>query len=113
MLWLIVSLPHTVYRSIGATILLAAAQSAFVNQIVVKLRSTAPNVDAGRVTGTGATELHHTFSGADLDGVVRAYAWGIRVVFLMTLASCILTIPFAICNKWTNVNAKKATPSKA
>ncbi|KAJ3472460.1 hypothetical protein NLG97_g10971 [Lecanicillium saksenae] len=101
------------YRSMGATLMLAAGQSAFVNQIVVKLRTTAPNLDPGRVTGTGATELHHIFSGADLDGVVRAYAWGIKVVFLITLACCILTVPFALCNKWTNVNAKKAKPSKA
>lgn len=97
----------------GATLMLAVGQSAFVNQIVVKLRSTAPNVDPSSVTGTGATELHQVFSGANSDGVERAYAWGIQVVFLITLACCILTIPFALCNKWTKVNAKNTTPSKA
>ncbi|MBE3048439.1 hypothetical protein IMZ48_39240 [Candidatus Bathyarchaeota archaeon] len=87
--------------------MLSAAQSGFVNQIVRKLASTAPSVDPALVTGTGATDVHRLFSGAELDGVVRAYAWGIRVVFAITIAACGLTVPFSLCNTWANVNAKK------
>ncbi|KAJ5433840.1 Major facilitator superfamily domain general substrate transporter [Penicillium cf. griseofulvum] len=94
-------------RSVGGTLLLSAAQSGFVNQIVHKLASTAPSVDPELVTGTGATDVHRLFSGAELDGVIRAYAWGIKVVFAITIAACGLTVPFSLCNKWTNVNAKK------
>jgi hypothetical protein len=93
--------------------LLSAAQSGFVNQIVHKLAETAPTVNPALVTGSGATDVHRIFSGAELDGVVRAYAWGIKVVFAITLAACGLTVPFSLCNKWTNVNAKKASISKA
>lgn len=53
------------------------------------------------------TDVHRLFSGAELDGVLRAYAWGIKVVFAITIAACGLTVPFSLCNKWTNVNAKK------
>lgn len=78
-----------------------------------KLASTAPGVNPDLVTGTGATEVHRLFSGAELDGVVRAYAWGIKVVFAITIAACGLTVPFGLCNKWTNVNAKKQSASNA
>lgn len=87
--------------------MLAAAQSGFVNQIVHKLANTAPNVNPALVAGTGATDVHRLFSGAELDAVVRAYAWGIKVVFALTIAACGLTVPFSLCNKWANVNAKK------
>ncbi|OQD93527.1 hypothetical protein PENSOL_c032G03845 [Penicillium solitum] len=99
-------------RSVGGTILLSAAQSGFVNQIVQKLATTAPSVDPALVTGTGATDVHRLFSGAELDGVLRAYAWGIKVVFAITIATC-LTVPFSLCNKWTNVNAKKPSGGSA
>lgn len=93
--------------------MLAAAQSGFVNQIVHKLANTAPSVNPALVTGTGATEVHRLFSGAELDGVVRAYAWGIKVVFAITIAACGLTVPFSLCNKWANVNAKKPSDGSA
>lgn len=93
--------------------MLAAAQSGFVNQIVHKLATTAPSVDPALVTGIGATDVHRLFSGAELDGVVQAYAWGIRVVFAITLVACGLTVPFSLCNKWAKINAKKPTVSKA
>jgi hypothetical protein len=93
--------------------LLAAAQSGFVNQIVHKLANSAPSVNPALVTGTGATAVHRLFSGAELDGVVRAYVWGIKVVFAITIAACGLTVPFSLCNKWTNVNAKKPSDGTA
>ncbi|KAJ6784155.1 hypothetical protein PWT90_04185 [Aphanocladium album] len=94
------------YRSVGGTLSLAAAQSGFVNQLVHKLAETAPNVNPTFVTATGATEVHRIFAGAELDGVLRGYAWGIKVVFAITIATCGLALPFSLCNRWTNVNAK-------
>ena len=93
--------------------MLAAAQSGFVNQIVHKLASTAPNVNPALVAGTGATDVHQLFSGTELDAVVRAYAWGIKVVFALTIAACGLTVPFSLCNKWANVNAKEPSGGSA
>ncbi|KAJ2977175.1 hypothetical protein NQ176_g4522 [Zarea fungicola] len=95
------------------TAIIILAQSSFVNQLVHRLATTAPGVDPNKVTGNGATEVHKLFSGAELDGVMHAYSWGIKVVFAMTITACGLTIPFSLCNKWANVNAKKASPSKA
>jgi hypothetical protein len=91
--------------------LLSAAQSGFVNQLVHKLRKTAPSVDPAIVTATGATELHRMFSGADLDGVIHAYAWGIKVAFAITIAGCGITVLFSVCGKWTNINKKEKVKS--
>jgi hypothetical protein len=80
---------------------------------VHQLANTAPNVNPALVTGNGATDVHRLFSGAELEGVVRAYAWGIKVVFALTIAACGLTVPFSLCNKWANVNAKKPSGGSA
>lgn len=100
----------TVFRSIGATFLLAVAQSGFDNQLVHKLASTAPSVDPALVTATGATSLRQTFSGAELDGVISAYAWGIKTPFAITIAACGITAATSLCTKWTNLNTEVSNP---
>ncbi|KAK9249700.1 major facilitator superfamily domain, general substrate transporter [Lipomyces tetrasporus] len=101
------------YRSLGGTLMIATAQSSFVNQIVHKLATTAPSVNPALVTGTGATELNQIFSGAELNGVLRAYAWGIKVVFAITIGACGITVPVSLFSKWTNINAKKPSSGGA
>ncbi|KAH7079834.1 major facilitator superfamily domain-containing protein [Paraphoma chrysanthemicola] len=96
-------------RSIGATFMIAAAQSGFTNQLLQKLVSTAPNVDGDLITSTGATALRQIFQGADLDGVVRAYAWGIKVAFAITIASCGIAAITSLATKWDNVNKGKGS----
>jgi hypothetical protein len=97
-----------VFRSIGATFLIAAAESGFANQLVARLTTTAPNVDPAIVTATSATKLRDQYTGAKLDGVLRAYAWGIQVAFAITIATCGLSVVFSLFTRWDNVNAKKA-----
>ncbi len=93
--------------------MIAAAQSGFINQLVHKLANTAPSVSPALVTGTGATELHHVFSGAELNGVLRAYAWGIKVAFAITIGACGVTFPVSLFSKWDNINAKKSSDGGA
>ncbi|KAI9685156.1 MAG: hypothetical protein M1822_004743 [Bathelium mastoideum] len=100
-------------RSFVGAFLIAAAQSGFANQLEHKLARTAPSVDPALLTATGATSLHQLFSGAELDGVVRAYTWGIKVVFAITIATCSITVPVSLCGKWNSVNAKKGSDGDA
>jgi hypothetical protein len=88
--------------------MLAAAQSAFSNQLLHKLKSTAPTVDAAVITSTGATALRQVFHGAELDGVIRAYAWGIKVAFALSIAACGITAITSLATKWDNTNKTKA-----
>jgi hypothetical protein len=87
--------------------LLAAAQSGFDNQLAHKFANTVPSVNPALITATGATELHQVFSGAELDGVMRAYTWGIKVAFAITIATCGLTVLVSLCSKWNNINTLK------
>ncbi|KAF5976071.1 major facilitator (MFS1) transporter [Fusarium coicis] len=96
-------------RTIGGTFLITAAQSGFINQIIHKLTSTAPTVDPALVTETGATTLRQNFSGAELNGVLHAYVWGIKVVFAITIAACGITVITSVFTKWTNIHHKKQT----
>jgi hypothetical protein len=99
----------TVSRTIGGTFLITAAQSGFLNQIIHKLSSTAPTVDPALVTETGATTLRENFSGAELNGVLHAYVWGIKVAFAITIAACGITVITSVFTKWTNIHHKKQT----
>jgi hypothetical protein len=89
--------------------LISAAQAGFVNQLVQKLASTAPSINPALVLATGATELHHVFSGADLDGVLRAYVWGIKVAFAITIGAVGCAFPLSFCSKWNKINPEKLT----
>jgi hypothetical protein len=91
----------------GATFMIAAAQSGFDNQLLRKLHSTAPNVDHSILISTGATALRQVFRGAELDAVIRAYAWGIKVAFAITIAACGITAITSLATKWDNTNKKK------
>ncbi|KAF5639446.1 major facilitator (MFS1) transporter [Fusarium tjaetaba] len=94
-------------RTIGGTFLITAAQSGFINQIIHRLSSTAPTVDPALVTETGATTLRQNFSGAELNGVLHAYVWGIKVAFAITIAACGITVITSVFTKWTNIHHKK------
>ncbi|KAH7217146.1 major facilitator superfamily domain-containing protein [Fusarium oxysporum] len=94
-------------RTLGGTFLITAAQSGFINQIIHKLSSTAPTIDPASVTETGATTLRQNFSGAELDGILHAYAWGIKVAFAITIAACGITVITSLFTKWTNIHVKK------
>ncbi|KAH7151222.1 major facilitator superfamily-domain-containing protein [Fusarium sp. MPI-SDFR-AT-0072] len=96
-------------RTIGGTFLITAAQSGFINQIIRKLSSTAPAVDPALVTETGATTLRQSFSGVELDGILHAYAWGIKVAFAITIAACGITVITSFFTKWTNIHVKKSS----
>jgi hypothetical protein len=89
--------------------MIAAAQSGFTNQLLHKLESTAPNVDHALITSTGATALRQVFHGAELDGVIRAYAWGVKVAFAITIASCGISAITSLATKWDNVNRTKGS----
>jgi hypothetical protein len=103
----------TVFRSIGATFLIAAAEAGFANQLIARLATTAPNVDPAIVTATGATKLREQFTGAELNSVLHTYAWGIQVAFAISIAACGLGVVFSSFTRWDNINAKKAeTASK-
>lgn len=89
--------------------MIAAAQSGFVNQILRRLASTAPDTDSALITSTGATDLRRVFRGSELDSIIQAYARGIKVAFAITIAAGGITAITSLATRWDNVNKKKAS----
>ncbi|KAJ6276722.1 hypothetical protein J3E71DRAFT_365426 [Bipolaris maydis] len=86
-----------------------SAQSGFDNQLLRKLHSTAPYVGHSQIISTGATALRRVFYKAELDGVISAYAGGIKVAFAITIASCSISALTSLAPKWDNTNKTKAS----
>ena len=90
----------------GDASLLAAAQSIFVNRLLL----AAPSGYAPAILETGATELRHTFSADDFPRVLLAYMTGLRWTFAMVVAVSGLTLPIALCAKWYSLNPNSTAP---
>ena len=87
--------------------MLAAAQSGFSNLLKQTLASTAPNVDPTLVSATGATDIRRVFSGAEVDGIIRAYSCGIKVAFAIVIGASGVSAISSLCTKWGNIHEKK------
>ncbi|KAL8660349.1 MAG: hypothetical protein Q9202_006620 [Teloschistes flavicans] len=80
----------------SAAYFIVVAQSIFANRILLTLEATAPNLNAGVVLGTGASELHHVFRDGDLVAVLSAYMTGIKDVFACSLAASAFAVLLAL-----------------
>ncbi|TVY88808.1 putative efflux pump [Lachnellula willkommii] len=72
-------------QSLGGAFAVSAAQSAFVNQIIRKLATTAPHIDTMKVIATGATEIRTAFPD-DIYDILLAYMAGLKAAFAISIA---------------------------
>lgn len=82
------------FQTVGAAIMVSAAQSVFVNTMMKAVPTLAPGVDPMRVVATGAGQLRSVFTAEELPGVLAAYLDGIQAAFL--LACTIAGIAFLV-----------------
>lgn len=78
-------------NSISGAYFVTAAQSIFANRLLKTLAINAPNIDAAKVLGTGASEIQRIFNGEDLAAVLDAYMVGIKAVFAFSMAGAVFT----------------------
>ncbi|ROV95677.1 hypothetical protein VMCG_07579 [Cytospora schulzeri] len=83
-------------QSGSGAVFIVVAQSIFANCLLHALQTTAPNLDATQVMGTGASEIHDIFTGDDLDAVLKAYMVGLKDVFACALAGSALAAIVAL-----------------
>ncbi|KAK1761599.1 major facilitator superfamily domain-containing protein [Echria macrotheca] len=69
------------WQVVGGAFSTSAGQSAFLNQLLLTLPKTAPEVNPRLVVLTGASELHNVFTPDVLPGVLEAYMKGITAAF--------------------------------
>lgn len=92
------------FQTIGGAFMLSAAQSAFVNHMLIELPKTAPLANPLQVVSTGATDLWKTFSPDILPGVLEAYMSGIKVAFAITIASVGMAFVISLASSWKRIN---------
>ncbi|KAI0883134.1 MFS gliotoxin efflux transporter glia [Annulohypoxylon maeteangense] len=76
------------FQTIGGAFTVSSAQAAFINQALLKLRTSAPSVDAARFIETGASDLRRVFTSTELSGVITAYMFGLKAAFAVSIAFC-------------------------
>jgi MFS transporter, DHA2 family, glioxin efflux transporter len=74
------------FNTLGGAFSSSAGQSAFLNQLLRTLPTSAPSVSPQLVLLTGASELRHVFGPDTLPGVLDAYMTGIRAAFAVSIA---------------------------
>jgi hypothetical protein len=83
-------------QALSGTYFILIAQSIFANRMLYTLKTTYPNINAGQVVNTGASEIQQVFQGADLAAVLDAYMVGIKGVLAFSLATSALTVLVAL-----------------
>ena len=97
---------RAVFQTIGGAIWVSAGQSAYTNRLLQEVPVLVPDVSPALVVATGATQLRTVFSAEQLPGIVLAYMDGLKLAFILAIASAGVTLPIALFAKWQNVKPK-------
>ncbi|KAL2844120.1 major facilitator superfamily-domain-containing protein [Aspergillus pseudoustus] len=100
------------FQCIGGAIFVQAGQAAFTNKLVHEVRRALPGISTQLLTTTGATELRTTFSGRELDVVLKGYVVGLKDCFILSIVLAGLATVLALCSGWrslkTNIGSGQA-----
>jgi hypothetical protein len=99
-------------QSFGSAVFLSLAETIFNNSFRTLIPTYAPSVDSESVIAAGATGFRKVVSGAELTGVLVAYAKSIDRVFYMAAGMAVGVFAFAWGMGWKDLK-KKNVPSKA
>lgn len=94
------------FQTMGGAIWISAAQAIFTNKLISGIATSAPGVNPGLVLATGATDLRHVFSGADLDGIVHSYMEGLRGGYGICIACTALAVFVSFAPRWESLKGK-------
>jgi MFS transporter, DHA2 family, glioxin efflux transporter len=95
-----------VFQTIGGSVFVSAAQSAFANTLLSSLKSNAPLVNSAKVLATGATDIRTSFAGEEIAGIVLSYLDGLHVVFALSITLSGLSLIVALFAPWKRVNVR-------
>jgi hypothetical protein len=65
----------------------AAAQAAFVNQIIIRFAATEPTTNSALVVSIGASELRDVFTAEQMTAILSAYMTGLKVAYALSIAA--------------------------
>lgn len=87
---------------------MTAAQGAFVNQIIIKLATTAPSINSALVISTGASELRDVFTAEQMTSILPAYMTGLKVAYAISIAAAGIAFCLSPFNNFKKIDAHTA-----
>ncbi|GAM36832.1 hypothetical protein TCE0_018f06239 [Talaromyces pinophilus] len=91
------------FQTLGGAFCVSAAESAFVNTIIKKLATTAPDLNPMVVVATGATSIREAFPD-HLDGVLQAYMAGLKTTFSISIGTVGFATLLALFSPWERLH---------
>ncbi|CAG9992930.1 unnamed protein product [Clonostachys byssicola] len=76
------------FQTVGGAFTVSAAQAAFINQALDRLRTSTTDIDPTRLITAGASELRKVFAQEELPGVLIAYMHGLKAAFAVSIGLC-------------------------
>ena len=93
-------------QTIGGAFFVQAGQSAFSNQLLKTVPTTAPGVAPALVLGTGASDLRNVFSPEVLPGILVAYMAGLRDAYAIAIAMAGMAFIISFFTGWKSLKGK-------
>ena len=100
-------------QTLGGAIFVQGGQAAFTNQLIVKIKEVAPDIDPALVVATGATELRKVFSPDQIGSVLIAYMHGLRVTYAVVVALAGICVVVSFFAPWNNLKGETNTTEAA
>lgn len=97
------------FQTLGGALFISVAQNVFTNQLIKNLAVIVPDLDAGIVLNTGATELKHVIDSRFLSGVLTAYNKTLTETFYVAVACGAVSIFGAAFVQWKSMKGKQIT----
>jgi hypothetical protein len=94
-------------QTLGGALMVSVGQNVFTNQLSKNLLTNVPDLDAGIVLRTGATQLKNQIPKQFLHGVLVAYNKALTETFYVALALSIVAGVGASVVQWKSVKGKK------
>lgn len=91
------------FQTLGGAFCISAAQSAFVNTMIKKLATTAPDINPMLVVATGATQVREAFPD-HLDGILQAYMAGLKATFAISIGTVGFATLLAVFSPWKRLH---------
>ncbi|KAJ5772552.1 hypothetical protein N7520_003081 [Penicillium odoratum] len=96
------------FQTVGGAVFVAAAQAAFVNQIIIKLAATAPSINSALVVSTGASELRDVFTAEQMTAILPSYMTGLKVAYAISIAAAGIAFCLSPFNNFKKIDTHTA-----
>ncbi|KAL4864891.1 hypothetical protein BDV12DRAFT_188618 [Aspergillus spectabilis] len=93
--------------TVGGSFFLSAAQCAFNNQLIKTLSVKLPEINPETALGTGATQIRHAFTSAQVPIVLDAYVDGLKAVFAVAVAAYGVATIVGFFGSWKRLHGEE------